>query len=433
MRLNILKESLNSLSQAVLEEPFEFDYKTLNTAEGKELFNAKMQQMGCDNLEITKHFVQMNYTEELTRLMMLRTKCLIRVYILDVDELPPKDIGGSVDPYIKLKLNSKTVNERSNYQPNCHNPDIYKMYEFNSEFPGCGHLKIQMWDHDMVFGDDFIGESIVDLEDRFFSPEWQSIREKPIEYRQLYHKSTKVPQGVVKCWIEILPSETLPKDDKPWSIQKRPISEFEVRLVVWETKNVEIKDWEGTSDIYCRAFFGNDKKTDKRTDTHYRSMDGKGSFNYRLKYDIKYPGDASVLNLQVWDADLFSSNDFIGDASLNLALPLEDCTMTDKQITLNKKYYESFLKDYMNDGELEYYDQDSFWIKMKDKQGHPNGEMRIEITILPKDKAESYQNGEGRTEPNHSPFLPPPTGRIIWSLNPWTMLNQCVAPSVRNK
>ena len=230
-----------------------------------------------------------------------------------------------------------------------------------------------------------------------------------------------------------MPSETLPKDDKPWSIQKRPISEFEVRLVVWETKNVEIKDWEGTSDIYCRAFFGNDKKTDKRTDTHYRSMDGKGSFNYRLKYDIKYPGDASVLNLQVWDADLFSSNDFIGDASLNLALPLEDCTMTDKQITLNKKYYESFLKDYMNDGELEYYDQDSFWIKMKDKQGHPNGEMRIEITILPKDKAESYQNGEGRTEPNHSPFLPPPTGRIIWSLNPWTMLNQCVAPSVRNK
>ena len=197
-RLQILKESLNSLSESVLEQPFEFDYETLNSAEGREMFNAKMQQMGCDNLQITKHFVQMNYTEELTRLMMLRTKCIIRVYILDVDELPPKDVGGSVDPYIKLKLNYKKFNERDNYTPNCHNPNIYKMFEFNSEFPGCGHLKIQMWDYDMVFGDDFIGETIVDLEDRFFSPEWQSIRNKPIEYRQLFHKSTKVPQGVVK-------------------------------------------------------------------------------------------------------------------------------------------------------------------------------------------------------------------------------------------
>ena len=30
--------------------------------------------------------------------------------------------------------------------------------------------------------------------------------------------------------------------------------------------------------------------------------------------------------------------------------------------------------------------------------------------------------GSGRAEPNHSPFLPPPVGRISFSLNPFTML-----------
>ena len=430
-RLQILKQSLDELSDKVLGEPFEFDYHSLKTAEGKELFQAKLKQIGCDDLDLVKHFSQMNYSEELTRLMMLRTPCVIRVYILDADELPEKDVGGSVDPYIVLRLNGKVFNERDNYTPNCHNPEINKMFEFDSEFPGCGVLKIQMWDRDTVFGDDFIGETRVDLEDRFFSPEWQSIKNKPIEFRELYHRSTKVSQGILKTWIEIIPSQTMNKKDKAWNITPRPPADFEIRLVIWETKDVKIMDVEGTSDIYCRAFF--DSKHSKRTDTHFRSMNGNGSFNYRLHFDVKNPGDYQRLNLQVWDMDLFSSNDFIGDSSLSLALPIEDATMTKKTISVNKKYYESFLKDYMGENEFKYEDDDSFWINMKGKDGEINGRMRVQIDVIPKELADSYKNAEGRAEPNHTPFLPPPTGRIQWSLNPLTMLKQCVAPHLINK
>ena len=422
-RVGILKQSLNTLSQKLFQADLDFDYSTISSAEGKEVFSAKLRQLGCENLQIQRHFSQMNYQAELARLMMVRTKCLVRIYILDADELPPKDTGGSVDPYLVLKMNGEVIKDRDNYQKETHNPDIYKMFEFQSEFPGCSSLKIQMWDYDSVFGDDFIGETLVDLEDRFFSPEWQSIKNKPIELRQLYHKSTKVSQGVIKCWIEILPSEAKIKENIPWNISPRPNSDFVVRLVVWDTKEVKIKDWEGTSDIYCRAFF-TANKSDKRTDIHYRSMDGKGSFNYRMLFDVKNPSTAQRINLQVWDADLFSGNDFLGDSSLNLALPIEDATLTDKPIHLNKKYYNSFLKDYMGNTELIYHDEDSFWVDMKDKDGNLNGKMRIQISIVPKEHHENNENSEARSEPNHSPYLPPPIGRMKFSWNPWTMLNQ---------
>ena len=167
----------------------------------------------------------------------------------------------------------------------------------------------------------------------------------------MYHKSTKVSQGIIKCWIEIIPTAANVKESIVWNISKRPITNFDIRLIIWDTKDVKIMDWEGTSDIYVRAFFDSVNQT-KRTDTHYRSMNGKGSFNYRLHFDVENPSRKQVLSLQVWDADLFSKNDFIGDSSLNLALPIEDAAMTNKIISLNKKYYEAFLRDYMKELEL---------------------------------------------------------------------------------
>lgn len=50
-------------------------------------------------------------------------------------------------------------------------------------FPGSTSLKIQIWDYDVIFGDEIIGTTLIDLEDRFFSIEWNSLEDKPIEYR----------------------------------------------------------------------------------------------------------------------------------------------------------------------------------------------------------------------------------------------------------
>jgi hypothetical protein len=101
--------------------------------------------------------------------------------------LASRDIGSASDPYLYITLGNKVYNDRKNYQNDEPNPEFYKMFEFEATFPGCPMLNIGVYDYDDLFGDDLIGETKIDLEDRFFSPEWQSLKHKPVEYRQLYH------------------------------------------------------------------------------------------------------------------------------------------------------------------------------------------------------------------------------------------------------
>jgi hypothetical protein len=56
----------------------------------------------------------------------------------------------------------------------------------------------------------------------------------------------------------------------PWEIAEKPAEFFEVRICVFNCKDVKMMDAEGTSDVYCRGFF--DSKEDaQETDTHYRN------------------------------------------------------------------------------------------------------------------------------------------------------------------
>lgn len=78
------------------------------------------------------------------------------------------------------------------------------MKEFNVQFPGASPLIIEAYDYDILFGDDFIGKTVIDLDDRYFSSFWRALIDKPIEYRELYHQSTSQSQGTIKCWLEII-------------------------------------------------------------------------------------------------------------------------------------------------------------------------------------------------------------------------------------
>ncbi|KAJ8599899.1 hypothetical protein CTAYLR_002819 [Chrysophaeum taylorii] len=79
--------------------------------------------------------------------------------------------------------------------------------------------------------------------------------------------------------------------------------------------------------------------------------------------------------------------------------------------------------------------KDSSWLYM-DKLDHetgvrePMGRLCVSLSILPKGIADVEQAGFGRSEPNQHPYLPPPTGRLYFSLNPFIMGSQLCGPKI---
>uniref|UniRef100_A0A3B4DRY2 Fer-1 like family member 6 n=1 Tax=Pygocentrus nattereri TaxID=42514 RepID=A0A3B4DRY2_PYGNA len=94
---------------------------------------------------------------------------LIRVYIIAASNLHPADPDGKADPYIVLKLGKTVIKDRDNYIPKQLNPVFGRSFEIQASFPKESLLRILIYDYDVVGGDDLIGETNIDLENRFFS------------------------------------------------------------------------------------------------------------------------------------------------------------------------------------------------------------------------------------------------------------------------
>ncbi len=159
-------------------------------------------------------------------------------------------------------------------------------------------------------------------------------------------------------------------------------------------------DIEGTSDIYITVKV--DEKT-LATDTHWRATGGKGSFNYRLLFNVHLPVADPVAIIQVWDKDLLSSDDYICSAEL----------------------------DFTNAQKIAYEDDSIQYVKNQKKKDHdilmqchaadPKdstkqiklGKVRLQFELMPQDLADSTPVGVGQQNPNHSPQLMPPSGRYL--------------------
>ncbi|XP_044072290.1 fer-1-like protein 6 isoform X2 [Siniperca chuatsi] len=94
---------------------------------------------------------------------------LIRVYIVSASNLHPADQDGKADPYIVLRLGKNEIKDRDNYIPKQLNPVFGRSFEMQATFPQESLLSVFIYDHDLVGGDDLIGETCIDLENRFYS------------------------------------------------------------------------------------------------------------------------------------------------------------------------------------------------------------------------------------------------------------------------
>ena len=79
------------------------------------------------------------------------------------------DPNGKADPYLKIHLGGTTINDKDNYISKQLNPIFGKVFDIEATFPMDGQLTVQVFDWDLLSGDDLIGETKIDLENRFYS------------------------------------------------------------------------------------------------------------------------------------------------------------------------------------------------------------------------------------------------------------------------
>ena len=382
--------------------------------------------------------------DKLCKRLVNKEQVIIRVYILELNELAKKDLFSESDPYIKLYLNDKLViNERKNYQEDQKNCKWYKYYDIAGEIPGSSNLKIEVWDWEAILSDDLIGYTTIDLEDRYFNEDWQNLIHKPVEVRPLINPDLSGPQGQVYMWLEMFKASEK-SQHHVWKISPEPITELEVRFIVWETEDMEMMDAEGTSDIYVIGYLG--QKDRQKTDVHYRCQTGNASFNWRMLLPLQCPIQKPELTIQVYDKDIFSSDDFISGTKINL----KNLVMVPKHLEMPIKFTREYYQDLDEDekkiyGDIEFLKKSEdeegikFWVqcyKGRDDatgEGEKGGRVMCSLEILPKALADIEKVGKGRDEPNINPHLPPPVGRFEWTLNPFKFLNQLVGPKFRKK
>ncbi len=58
------------------------------------------------------------------------------------------------------------------------------------------------------------------------------------------------------------------------------------------------------------------------------------------------------------------------------------------------------------------------------------GKCLLGVQVWPMEKAEVQPVGNGRSDPNSQPFLPPPAGRLRFSYNPFVMGSELLGPKI---
>jgi hypothetical protein len=115
---------------------------------------------------------------------------------------------------------------------------------------------------------------------------------------------------------------------------------MEIRFIVWECEGIPNLDYE-SSDIFFNATIGQESQA---TDVHFNCWKGTGSFNWRIVITAEYNEEKDkdiFVNLQAYDYDIFSKNDFIAQKSLSIAKVMKECDKYDIPIKFDKNYFEN--------------------------------------------------------------------------------------------
>ncbi|XP_019746093.1 otoferlin-like isoform X1 [Hippocampus comes] len=458
---------------------------------------------------------------------------LVRVYIIRATDLHPADINGKADPYIVIKLGKNEVKDKENYISKQLNPLFGKSFDIEATFPMDSTLTVSIYDWDLVGTDDLIGETKLDLENRFYSKHratcgvtasyathgyniwrdpmkptqilaklckdgkldgphygpggrvkvenrvfmasteiedenglkkqtnehlaltvlrhWEEIPgagcklvPEHVETRPLLHPDKPgIEQGRIEMWVDMFPKD-MTAPGPALDIAPRKPKKFELRVIIWNTDEVVLEDddiftGEKSSDIFVRGWLKGQQEDKQDTDVHYHSITGEGNFNWRFIYPFDYlMAEEKIviskkesmfawdeteykiparLNLQVWDADHFSADDFLGAIELDLnrfprgAKTAKQCTIemvtNEADVPTVSIFKQKRIKGWW-----------PFVARNEEDEFELTGKVEAELHLLTGEEAEKCPAGEGRNEPEPLEKPNRPDIALLWFLIP---------------
>uniref|UniRef100_A0A4W5LPB4 Otoferlin n=1 Tax=Hucho hucho TaxID=62062 RepID=A0A4W5LPB4_9TELE len=443
---------------------------------------------------------------------------VVRVYIIRATDLHPADINGKADPYIAIKLGKSDIKDKENYLSKQLNPIFGKSFDIEATFPMDSTLTVSVYDWDLVGTDDLIGETKLDLENRYYSKHraicglpskyavhgynvwrdplkptqilaklckegkldgphygpggrvkvsttqqhylkyehlaltalkhWEDIPRvgcklipEHVETRPLLNPDKPgIEQGRIEMWVDMFPKD-MPAPGPAIDISPRKPKKFELRVIIWNTDEVILEDddiftGEKSSDIFVRGWLKGQQEDKQDTDVHYHSLTGEGLFNWRFIYPFDYlQAEEKIviskkesmfawdeteykiparLNLQVWDADHFSADDFLGAIELDLNR-FPRGAKTAKQCSINMVLNEQDIP------------MVSIFKQRRIKGWWPFlGKVEAELQLMTAEEAEKNPVGEGRNEPEPLEKPNRPDTAFLWFLMPFKAIKNLI-------
>ncbi|XP_059749404.1 otoferlin isoform X2 [Balaenoptera ricei] len=458
---------------------------------------------------------------------------LVRVYVVRATDLHPADINGKADPYIAIRLGKTDIRDKENYISKQLNPVFGKSFDIEASFPMESLLTVAVYDWDLVGTDDLIGETKIDLENRFYSKHratcgiaqtysthgyniwrdpmkpsqilsrlckegkvdgphfgppgrvkvsnrvftgpseiedengqrkpteehvallalryWEDIPRvgcrlvpEHVETRPLLNPDKPgIEQGRLELWVDMFPMD-MPAPGTPLDISPRKPKKYELRVIVWNTDEVVLEDddfftGEKSSDIFVRGWLKGQQEDKQDTDVHYHSLTGEGNFNWRYLFPFDYlAAEEKIviskkesmfswdeteykiparLTLQIWDADHFSADDFLGAIELDLnrfprgAKTAKQCSMEmatgEVDVPLVSIFKQKRVKGWW-----------PLLARNENDEFELTGKVEAELHLLTAEEAEKNPVGLARNEPDPLEKPNRPDTAFVWFLNP---------------
>eukprot|EP00741_Cyanophora_paradoxa_P023390 tig00021580_g22596.t1 len=421
-----------------------------------------------------------------------KQRVVVRCYVLRGYNLPQMDNGeqGKADPYLRFLLGGLEDIRKKERKAATMQPKFYETFTKHVELPGSSLLTLQLFDYDVLGRDELIGETTIDLEDRWYSRQWQAsvaawdplkrrtyslparpdpeslapgvFLTRPMERRTLRDPcQPKLSRGQVEIIVDMMTMEEAASH--PAITLVPPNQRFEVRAIVWQARNLSIKDRVSNSNdvfVACVLEAGDHfEDVTQETDVHLNAKEGKGLLHWRFIFPVDLPLAHPVLKFQAFDKDVLGS-DAIGEVALDVTDLCDAAYANNSGVTRRRlrcaKLARQWLRIYHPDvpEELKRREAagggccgclgapaaalsrtvlDAVGAKRDFYEDYCTGELEVEVEVLPAELAAKRPAGKGRSEPNRNPYIPEPARSKFSWFNPLDILKEWIGPELVGK